>query len=61
MDDIFGSTALAVDDAVFDEDFALDVRVVDAVRPPASTLIVTSDNCGSTCSGPCVSFTGDPS
>jgi FxLD family lantipeptide len=34
------------------DEFALDVRVIEEVRPGDSSMLqATSDNCGSTCSG----------
>ncbi|GAA4101161.1 FxLD family lanthipeptide [Actinomadura miaoliensis] len=39
------------DTAALDEEFALDVRVVEASQPVAGLLLSTSDNCGSTCDG----------
>lgn len=57
-----GDTALADNVSGFEEEFALDVRVVEAQQPVASLLLDTSDGCGSTCSGSaCTSFTDDPS
>lgn len=43
-----------------DEDFRLDVRVIEGLTPVPALLRSTSDGCGSTCAGPCVSFTDDP-
>ncbi len=43
-----------------DTDFTLDVRVVDGLTPDPALLASTSNGCGSTCAGPCVSFTDDP-
>ncbi len=43
-----------------DADFTLDVRVVEGLTPVPALLRSTSDGCGSTCAGPCVSFTDDP-
>lgn len=56
------ATPLIEDDNGFDdEDFVLDVRVVEALQPVASLLQDTSDGCGSTCQGTaCTSFTDDP-
>ncbi|WP_218125593.1 FxLD family lanthipeptide [Sinosporangium album] len=34
-----------------EEEFILDVRVVEAAQPVAGLLRSTSDNCGSTCEG----------
>jgi FxLD family lantipeptide len=61
-DSVSGATALAEDIAGFEEEFALDVRVVEACQPAGSLLLSTSDNCGSTCSGTaCTSSAGYPS
>ena len=43
-----------------DPDFTLDVRVVDGLTADPALLASTSNGCGSTCAGPCVSFTDDP-
>ena len=46
------SPAMAlVDAAGFEDDYTLDVRVVEASQPVAGLLLSTSDNCGNTCSG----------
>lgn len=63
MDSVLGATALAVNDAL-DEEFTLDVRVVEATRPVANLLLSTSDDCGNTCedgADACLSYTADPS
>lgn len=63
MDSVSGATALAVNDAL-DEEFTLDVRVVEATRPVANLLLSTSDDCGNTCedgADACLSYTADPS
>jgi FxLD family lantipeptide len=45
-----------------DEEFDLDVRVVEAGEPVGALLRNTDDNCGSTCSGTaCVSQVAYPS
>lgn len=47
--------------AVTDNEFELDVRVVEDLAPAGALMLDTSDNCGSTCEGTaCISFTGDP-
>lgn len=64
MDSVSSATALAVDDATLDEEFALNVRVVEATRPVANLLLSTSDDCGNTCedgADACLSFIADPS
>lgn len=64
MDSVSGATALAEDDAALDEEFTLDVRVVEATRPVANLLLSTSDDCGNTCedgADACLSYTADPS
>jgi FxLD family lantipeptide len=64
MDGRTGASALAVDDAGLEEDFTLDVRVVEALSPVAQLMLSTSDECGSTCEDgatACVSDTADPS
>jgi FxLD family lantipeptide len=44
-----------------DEEFTLDVRVVEASQPVSGLLRSTSDNCGSSCSGTaCTSFVDYP-
>lgn len=49
-------------DEVGDEEFLLDVRVVEADSPLMIDLCDTSDNCGSTCStSACNSVSNDPS
>jgi FxLD family lantipeptide len=50
-DSVSGVTAPAEGIAGLDEEFALDVRVVEAYQSVGSQLMITSDNCGSTCSG----------
>jgi FxLD family lantipeptide len=35
----------------YEDEFALDVRVIEDARPGADSMQATSDNCGSTCSG----------
>jgi FxLD family lantipeptide len=60
-DGIPGATAHAEDLTGFEEEFTLDVRVVEGCQPPGSLLMSTSDNCGSTCSGSaCNSSAGYP-
>ncbi|MGH3865768.1 MAG: FxLD family lanthipeptide [Pseudonocardiaceae bacterium] len=49
-DNLSGAVALAPR-AGLAEEFALDVRVIEAAQPVANLLLSTSDNCGSTCSG----------
>ncbi|WP_326596575.1 FxLD family lanthipeptide [Streptomyces sp. NBC_01803] len=47
---------------VLDEEFTLDVRVVEAALPVAGLLLSTSDNCGQTCEkDACLSTVEDPS
>jgi FxLD family lantipeptide len=59
-DSVSGVTALADDIAEFEEEFALDVRVVGG-EPVGSLLLSTSNGCGSTCSGTaCNSSAGYP-
>lgn len=61
-DSFSGATVHADDDTALDAEFALDVRVVEAVQPVGNLLLSTSDNCGSTCEkDACITFTGDPS
>ncbi|MGH4016745.1 MAG: FxLD family lanthipeptide [Pseudonocardiaceae bacterium] len=61
-DSFSGATMLAEDNTVLDDEFALDVRVVEAAQPVGNLLLDTSDNCGSTCEkDACITFTGDPS
>ena len=47
---VSGATALAEDLTEFEEEFTLDVRVVEGGQPASGTLS-TSNGCGSTCSG----------
>ncbi|MFI0409093.1 FxLD family lanthipeptide [Actinomadura sp. 3N508] len=47
---VSGGIALA-DTRDLEEEFALDVRVVEASQPVGNLLLSTSDNCGSTCDG----------
>jgi FxLD family lantipeptide len=45
-----------------DEEFVLDMRVVESTTPIAEMMCDTSDNCGSTCSGSaCATSSNDPS
>lgn len=58
-----GATALAErpTTAEFDDEFALDVRVVLAAHPNGKLMCSTGDGCGQTCSGSaCNSFVDDP-
>lgn len=44
-----------------DEEFTLDMRVIEAVTPLVTMMCDTSDNCGSTCeNSACVSGSNDP-
>jgi FxLD family lantipeptide len=59
-----GAAALAVDDTALEEEFTLDVRVVEATRPVPNLLLSTSDRCGNTCedgADACLSYIADPS
>ncbi|GAA3516968.1 FxLD family lantipeptide [Streptosporangium album] len=45
-----------------DDEFALDMRVVETTTPLATMMCSTGDGCGSTCSGSaCSTSTNDPS
>ncbi len=61
---VTGATGLALlerDEADLDNEFVLDVRVIEAALPVPGLLTSTSNGCGSTCSGTaCPSFVGDP-
>ena len=47
--------------AGFDDEFALDVRVVEGSEPDGGPPPATSDNCGSTCAGTaCTTSAGYP-
>lgn len=50
------------EDAVSDDDFVLDMRVIESTTPLVVMMCDTSDNCGSTCAGSaCNSSSNDPS
>lgn len=54
--------ALDASPAPADEEFVLDMRVVESMTPIAEMMCGTGDNCGSTCSGSaCVTSSNDPS
>ncbi len=58
------STLALVDDVEggFEEEFNLDLRVIEAAHPIAKLLCDTSDGCGQTCSGSaCNSLANNPS
>lgn len=58
-----GAAALAEQPGTdgFDDEFALDVRVVVAAHPNGKLMCSTGDGCGQTCQGSaCNSFTDDP-
>lgn len=60
-DTISGAAALTEDMAGLDDEFALDLRVVEACDTAGNLLLSTSDNCGSTCSGTaCTTSAGYP-
>ncbi len=48
---VSGATALAEDLTEFEQEFTLDVRVVEGGQPTSGMLLSTSNGCGSTCSG----------
>lgn len=48
---VSGTTAFAEDISEFEEEFTLDVRVVEGGQPASGMLLSTSNGCGSTCSG----------
>lgn len=50
------------EDTVSDEDFVLDMRVIESTTPIVVMMCDTSDNCGSTCAGSaCNTSSNDPS
>jgi FxLD family lantipeptide len=54
-------TAPREDIVEFEDEFTLDVRVIEDSQPDGRMLLSTSDNCGSTCSGTaCTSSAGYP-
>jgi FxLD family lantipeptide len=60
-DKIQGATALIEDITGFEEEFALDVRVVEGSDPHSNMLQSTSNGCGSSCAGSaCTSRAGYP-
>jgi FxLD family lantipeptide len=47
--------------AAADDDFVLDMRVVESITPLVTMMCDTSDNCGSTCeNSACASGSNDP-
>lgn len=47
--------------AVADDDFVLDMRVIESTTPLVTMMCDTSDNCGSTCeNSTCASGSNDP-
>lgn len=55
-------TAVDVPDVIGDDEFELDLRVVEAVTPEAFMRCDTSDQCGATCStSACSTGSMDPS
>ena len=48
-------------DVALDDEFVLDMRVIESVTPLVTMMCDTSDNCGATCSGSaCNSSSNDP-
>lgn len=48
-------------DVALDDEFVLDMRVIESVTPLVAMMCDTSDNCGATCSGSaCNSSSNDP-
>lgn len=48
-------------DAVTDDDFVLDMRVIESTTPLVTMMCDTSDNCGSTCeNSACITGSNDP-
>jgi FxLD family lantipeptide len=48
-------------DVIDDDDFVLDMRVIESVTPLVTMMCDTSDNCGSTCeNSACASASNDP-
>lgn len=53
--------AALASDAVTDDEFTLDMRVIEATTPLVTMMCDTSDNCGSTCeNSACASGSNDP-
>ncbi|GAA4991299.1 FxLD family lantipeptide [Nonomuraea thailandensis] len=49
-------------DAVADDEFELDMRVVEATTPLVTMMCATDDGCGTTCStSACTTSSNDPS
>jgi FxLD family lantipeptide len=49
-------------EVVTDDDFVLDMRVIESTTPLVTMMCDTSDNCGSTCdNSACASGSNDPS
>jgi len=58
---IGGPSADVPGSVLTDEDFQLDMRVVESTTPLVTMMCSTSDGCGSTCSGSaCNSRSNDP-
>jgi FxLD family lantipeptide len=56
-----GDLTVTLADVLTDEDFQLDMRVVESTTPLVTMMCSTSDGCGSTCSGSaCSSRSNDP-
>ncbi|WP_322769613.1 FxLD family lanthipeptide [Frankia sp. Cr1] len=56
------ATQLTTEDAFSDDDFVLDMRVIESTTPLVVMMCDTSDNCGSTCEGSaCNTSSNDPS
>ena len=54
-------TAVLTTPTVVDDDFVLDLRVVESAEPIAALRCDTSDGCGSTCAtSACMSATNNP-
>ena len=49
------------DAAITDDDFVLDLRVIESVTPLVTMMCDTTDNCGSTCEkSACITGSNDP-
>lgn len=52
---------LTLDPGLLDEDFELDLRVIESTTPLVASMCSTSDNCGSSCANSaCATFNGQP-
>jgi len=55
------SPTLTLDPGLLDEDFELDLRVIESTTPLVATMCSTSNGCGSSCeNSACTTFNGQP-